>query len=189
VVGEATSAFDEYDHARSLRRTESTFWWFCDNYLELVKHRAYGSRGEGPARSANAALRTCLSTFLRLFAPHMPFVTEEAWSWWREGSVHRARWPEAGLIAPLGTGGPTVALDIVAEVLAEVRKAKTAARLSQVAPVDRVVVRGAGERLAGLHGAVEDLRHALTIGELDLEESADSAVLVALPAATASDRA
>jgi hypothetical protein len=50
-------------------------------------------------------------------------------------------------------------------------------------------VRGARERLAGLHGAVEDLRHALTIGELDLEESPDSAVLVALPAATASDRA
>ena len=189
VVGDATSAFDEYDHARALRRTESTFWWFCDNYLELVKHRAYGSRGEGPARSASVTLRTCLSTFLRLFAPHMPFVTEEAWSWWREGSVHQAPWPEAGQVAPGAAAGPAVALDLVAEVLAEVRKAKTTARLSQVAPVDRVVVRGPRERLAGVRGAVEDLRHALAIRELDLEESAEPAVLVALPAATASDRA
>jgi hypothetical protein len=82
-----------------------------------------------------------------------------------------------------------VALDLVAEVLAEVRKAKTTARLSQVAPVDRVVVRGPRERLAGVRGAVDDLRHALAIRELELEESDEPAVLVALPAATASDRA
>src|SRR3954452_1832907 len=93
LVRECTEELDGYNYASALQKAESLFWFFCDNYLELVKSRRYGDHGAAAAGSANSALLMSLSALLRLFAPYLPFVTEEVWSWWRPGSVHAAQWP------------------------------------------------------------------------------------------------
>ncbi|MFG6401582.1 valine--tRNA ligase [Microbacterium sp. P04] len=125
VVRDATRALEAYDHARALEITESFFWTFCDDYLELVKERAYDPTAAGQA-SAALALRTALSTLLRLFAPVLSFATEEAWSWFNDGSVHTAPWPE-----PLEFAGDPAVLRAVGEALIGIRRAKTEAKVSQ----------------------------------------------------------
>ncbi len=153
VVQQATTAFDRYDYARALEVTEAFFWSFCDDYIELVKGRAYGE-GE-PADSANRALRTTLDVLLRLFAPVLPFATEEVWSWWRGGSVHAQPWPTPEPVA----GDPEV-LRAAARVLGEVRKAKSAAKTTQRTPVLRLDVHGP---VAMLSDAEVDLRNAAVV--------------------------
>ncbi|MEA2350974.1 MAG: valyl-tRNA synthetase [Thermoleophilaceae bacterium] len=157
TVDEVTRLFEAYDYARALERTEEFFWWFCDNYLELVKGRRYGERDPEAAASANGALQIALETQLRLFAPALPFVAEEVWSWWRDGSVHRAGWPtrEDLVGSPELDGAPDGLLDVAADVLAEIRKAKSTAQLPMRAEVSRAVVRDSDERL-GLLGEVQD---------------------------------
>jgi valyl-tRNA synthetase len=170
LVEEATAAFEAYDYARALERTEAFFWTFCDDAVELVKGRAYGSLGPEAAASASAALRLTLSTLHRLFAPFLPFVAEEVWSWWQEGSVHRAAWPDAAeLRAAAGAADPLV-LAVSTAALAEVRKAKTTAKRSLRTEVERAVVTDAPERIAALRLAADDLRESGRIATLELVE-------------------
>lgn len=178
VVDEATAAFEEYDYHRALGRTETFFWRFCDDYLELVKKRGYG---EGPAtRSARASLSVAQSVMLRLLAPFLPFVTEEVWSWWQAGSIHRAPWPQRSELREAVNGADPAVLDVVSSVLVEVRKAKTAQRRSQRSEVARLVVQDRSERLAALRVGETDLRRAGSIRQLVLQEAATRAVTVEL---------
>ena len=177
VTEQATAALDRYEYHLALEQTEKFFWNFCDDYLELVKTRAYG-QGQ-PAGSAQAALRIALDTMLRLFAPFLPFVAEEAWSWWRTGSVHRAPWPEAGPLRH-GPGAEPEMLPVAAAVLAEVRKAKSEQRRSLRTEVARLSVADTPRRIALLRGAEADLRAAGVLSELSLAEAAEPSVTVEL---------
>ena len=144
LVTDATADLDDYNYTRALERTETFFWGFCDNYLELGKSRRYGDLGEGPAGSANAAMQATLHVLLRLFAPFLPFVTEEAWSWWRTGSVHRAPWPTSTeVLEPIA--GPDEAgrraLAFATDLLGTIRRAKSEAQKPLRTPVLRLTVR------------------------------------------------
>ena len=160
VVDEATTAFETYDYARALEKSESFFWWFCDDYVELVKTRAY-SEGAG-SDSARAALQRALSTLQRLFAPHIPFATEEVWSWWQTGSIHRASWPtRADLLGGTSTVEATEdLLDAVCNVLAVIRRTKTEAKVSQRAEVEHVLVSATDTQVSLLQLGLVDLLNA-----------------------------
>jgi valyl-tRNA synthetase len=168
VVDQCTAAFEAYDHALALEVTERFFWFFCDDYLELAKPRAYGGRGPEAAGSAIAALRLALSVLLRLLAPFLPFVTEETWSWWQPGSVHRAAWPDPGPLRALAGADGEGLLDVASAAIGAIRKAKSEARLPMRASVARLVVTAPAPRLAALSQVLGDVQAAGAVGEVEL---------------------
>jgi valyl-tRNA synthetase len=166
LVDECTRAFDAFDYARALERIERFFWSFCDDYVELVKGRAYGNRDSDGRDSAIATLQCALSTLLRLFAPFLAFATEEVWSWWQSGSVHRAPWPTSEELHAAADGADPTIYETAADVLGEVRKAKSEQKRSLATPVIEVIVSDSQPRLAALAAATDDVCDAGRIERL-----------------------
>ncbi|SIM76386.1 valyl-tRNA synthetase [Mycobacteroides abscessus subsp. abscessus] len=192
VVREATQAFEDYEYAKALQLTETFFWTFTDDYVELVKDRAYGGRGEAEQASVHAALATTLDALLRLFAPFLPFATEEVWSWWRGGveqgaSVHRAEWPSTQAYA--GVTGQAEVLDVVGRALSGVRKAKSEAKVKQRTEVLEATVRAEQAVLDLLAEGAEDLKAAGNVRELRLLAQTGAELAVASVHLAAEDAA
>ena len=136
LVASVTKQLEGYDYAAALRETEEFFWWFCDDYIELVKRRRSGD--DASAVSAATAGAAALGVTLRLFAPFLPFVTEEVWSWWRTGSVHRADWPTVEEVtALLGESAelPAVATQQASAITARIRAERSSQKLGFGVPV------------------------------------------------------
>ncbi len=168
VVERCTAALNAYDHATALEQAERFFWFFCDDYLELVKARAYGERGTTASAAAVTTLRTGLSVALRLLAPFLPFVTEEVWSWWQAGSVHRGSWPDpAELRAAAGSGDDSV-LGAASAAIAAIRKAKSQGRVPMKNPIPLLILTAEQDRLDALAAARMDVQAAGHVDKIEL---------------------
>jgi valyl-tRNA synthetase len=155
LISDATSSFERYDYTGALESTEQFFWQFCDDYLELVKERAYGGADDSGATSARATLRLALDIMLRLFAPIMPYVTEEVWSWWKGGSIHRADWP---VVEEIAVSGDPALLSDVSAALIQIRGAKSQASVSMKTEISLAKFYGTADALRHLQAVEPDLR-------------------------------
>ena len=179
VVVEATAEFEGYNYTRALEATETFFWAFCDDYLELVKNRAYGDPSNPATASARATLALALSVQLRLFAPFLPFVTEEVWSWWQEGSVHLSPWPAESELGDVAAVDDAV-LTAVSETLSLVRKAKSEHKLSMGAPLAAATITADVRTTALISQAIADLAAAGRIESVDLGDGPNGELTVSV---------
>jgi valyl-tRNA synthetase len=160
VVEDATAAFEAFNYTKALEVTEQFFWSFCDDHVELVKDRAYGLAGEEAAASARAALNIALETLLKLFAPFLPFVTEEVWSWWQDGSVHHSTWPTSSALNAVIGDGSEVQIELVslaADAISQLRKVKSEAKVSMKAGLEQVTISANAAHIALLRQVEVDL--------------------------------
>ncbi len=185
LVDGATAAFERGDYARALESTEASFWSFTDDYLELVKNRAYGGRGGAAGDSARRTLEMALTTYLKLFAPFLPYVTEEVWSWWQQGSVHRSAWPDAAeLRAAAGDVNPE-ATAVASDALREIRRIKSDAKVRLATAITTATVTDTAERLAVLEQVADDVADAGRCRELLTAAGAELSVTAELETETA----
>lgn len=161
VEKKATSALESFDHASALQETEAFFWSFCDDYIELVKDRAY--KGDD---SALNALKIALEALLALFAPFLPFVTEEAWHWAHpEGlSIHLSSWPSPGEAKESPEGFKKAAL-----FLSLLRKEKSERKVSLKTEVEKALLFGPGSEEAKI--ASSDLLSAVHARQIEFDPS------------------
>lgn len=164
VLTQATAYLDNFDYSNALRITEDAFWDFCDNYLELVKVRSYQDEDNKSRRSAFAALSWSLKTFIRLFAPFMPYVTEEIWQATfvnkAEISVHKAKWPTKVEIENVAKPENTLAYESAIEVIGKIRGQKTTAQKSLKWEVEKLNIICKAEVKSALETVLEDLLKA-----------------------------
>ena len=176
LVDEATRALDAFDYARALERTESFFWAFTDDHIELVKARAYGEHGTAAAVSARLSLRAALRVLQQLFAPFMPFVAEEVWSWWHTSSVHVSAWPQPGPPRAAANAAGSLPSVVAAAVLGEVRRTKSEAKRPLRTEVVQGAVTDTAERIAVLQQVAADVCSAGRIAELVTAEGPELSV-------------
>ena len=179
TVESATKAFEEFNYAKALDATETFFWEFTDDYVELVKERAYGETEGVNSESARATLLITLDTLLRLFAPFLPFTTEETWSWFNNDSIHTSHWPDSDTLRAVAPSGNIAALATATQALRMIRKAKSEAKLSMRAVVSVAVFTGTPEMLKHLDSVATDLKAAGSIEELETVSAPDATDLQA----------
>ena len=177
VVTGATKAFESYDHTKALELTESFFWNFTDDYLELVKERAYGQNTDPVGQaSAVSALRIALLAITKLLAPFIPFATEEAWSWWQEGSVHRSVWPISDDLSAFSGNQNAKLLTIASQALIGIRKAKSDEKLSMKAEITSLTIEASEQEIESLKHIESDLKSVGKIDEIKYKASESLAI-------------
>ncbi|HEU5047752.1 MAG TPA: valine--tRNA ligase [Rickettsiales bacterium] len=170
TIVKATSEFENFEYCDARVAIEEFFWKdFCDNYLELVKARAYGEvSDEAGSLSAHLTLYHCLDAILRLFAPFVPHVTEELYThlFDGQGSIHRCgNWPKAEAY-PADDNAEQSGIYCVS-ILEAIRKAKSERQVSIKFPVQELVLASLQTDWQDIAPVVTDLKSAGTVQKLE----------------------
>jgi valyl-tRNA synthetase len=168
LVERVTTLYGDFEYAHALQETETFFWRdFTDTYLELVKVRVRDVAGGGSAR---AALRLGLNVLLRLFAPVLPYITDEVWSWafaeeTDRASIHGASWPGAADFAAIAAPADATVFDAAVACLAAINKAKSEGGVSVGRGVRKLRLRASEPTVARLKPATGDVMASARVEE------------------------
>jgi valyl-tRNA synthetase len=181
LVESATADLEAYRYANALSSIETFFWsQFTDTFIELAKPRAWGAIGAAPERgSALSALRLGLNVLLRLFAPFLPYITEEVWSWvfareTGQSSIHTAPWPSSDDFEGIAAPADAASFDLAMTCLNAINKSKSEAGVSAGRVAERLTLRANSVTLASLTPVVADVAGAARC--LAYETSPDDAL-------------
>jgi len=172
LVRNATRHFENYEHQQALAETERFFWTaFTDSYIEMSRARTLGTYGPEAQGSALATLKIALSVFLRLFAPFLPYITDEVWSWTNAeetgcATIHASGWPTDADFPTLSDAGNEGIFDIAVKALYAINRSRTGAGVSSAREIKSATLAAKPELFTLLKAACEDIRLAVRAAEL-----------------------
>lgn len=184
LIARATESFERFEYANALAATESFFWnSFTDTYLELAKSRARGEGkgSEATARgSAIATLRLGLNVLLRMFAPFLPYITEEVWSWvfadeTGHRSVHAAPWPTLAELDSIAAPTDEGCFDASVACWYAINKRKSENEVSVARPTERLVLASHPDTHRQLTLAIDDVMAAARCAAYEIRDVAEQA--------------
>ncbi len=172
VITESSKSLENFEYTTALKLIEDAFWDFCDNYLELVKVRSYQDEDNAERKSAMAALAWSLKTFLKLFAPYVPYVTEEVWQEsFKDAShpaIHKSSWPTVDEANTVLKPSYAMAYTSATEVISKVRGVKTASQKSLKWEIAELNISCSIEAKQALESVINDLRQAANVKDQGL---------------------
>lgn len=170
LVRAATTYFEAYDYVAAKNEIEIFFWRdLSDNYLEMAKKRLYQEAGPG-YEGARYALYAALSAVVKLFAPILPYVTEEIYGGLLAPhalSVHRSSWP---VVDPARFDDEAEAgAQVLLAVTTAVRRYKSDRNMSLGMELERIHLQVSDPRLLlSLSGAEDDLSSVTRARNVDI---------------------
>ena len=165
---------DEYEVGLALNHLEKFFWNFCDNYIEIVKHRLYRPEefGEEARYSGQKTVYIILYKLLQDFSIFFPFITEEIYQelYHNNKSIHLTE------IKSLEFDFPEEVKmgDLIINIISEVRGKKTVNSVSLKTKVKNLTIAVNDELKNAINLSIKDFKATLFIEELDLKDGNDN---------------
>ncbi len=158
LIKDVDMEFEAYNYAGAKRLIDEFFWFFCDNFLEFAKYRIYGDSHERP----DFALRTVFLALLKMYAPFLPYITEDIYQKIFCGndkrSIHRSEWPKYN--PEFFDGESLEAGERACRVIAFIRQWKHNNKIALNAEITEISYEGE------LGDAIEDIKGAMKIKSL-----------------------
>lgn len=161
---------DDYEVGLALNALERFFWDFCDNYIEIVKHRLYRPEefGEEARYSGQKTIHIILYKLLQDFSIYFPFITEEIYQelFSKEKSIHLTKIEqlEYDFEDEKNTG------DIIIEIISKIRGEKSNNNLSLKTEVKLLDLSLNKNLMEAINSMIQDFKATLFIDELVLNE-------------------
>lgn len=188
LVDLSTKSYEKFNYAQALQDIEKFFWSsFTDSYIEIAKTRAKeGSEAE--QTSAVVTLRKSLRILLQLFAPSLPFITEEVWSWAfaeeeNKKSIHQSRWPSATDFSNVELPGDSSVFDSAVQCYTAINKYKTESGVSIGSPLDSIIINAEPEKIESLKAGLKDVLQATKVQHYEFSTTAPDPELYKISAA------
>jgi valyl-tRNA synthetase len=176
TIKQATEHFDKYEYSKVKKVLDEFFWQvLCDNYLEFVKDRLYNPNlyHKGAKNSAQFGLYEAVLNVLKMFAPLMPYITEEVYSLYfkdkeNKESIHISNWPKYN--ENYVDKNSEFVGDLMVDIVQRVRKFKSEKQISLKEDLSKIIIKCSEKDRKLLELIIQDIKAVTKVKDIEFDK-------------------